>query len=282
MPAGANTSGPVRSRGELEALLRRSGYGDEWHMKRLVETALLVPPAAAAARLVDLGTHPAVLNVLAQAGGYEQADGVDCVEGGPERWNVTLPKTVDGGGDLTYTIHNRDVQKDRLPFPDECADLVTALEVLEHLLDPMHLLIEANRVLKPGGLLLLTTPNAVSWRSVLRAARRWHPFVYPVLIPGLGTNRHNIEYTPDQVRSLLAAAGFDGHVSTRAWWYRVSWLDKLRLTLAGFRPRDRGDSIVVTSRKVSGPKLRFPPDLYQLTPEMLERNESTTLTYRRA
>lgn len=281
MPAGANTSELAHSRSAIEALLRGSGYTDEWHIRRLVETALLVPPATAGARLVDLGTHPAVLNVLASVGGYEQADGVDCVEGGPGHWQVTLP-APGGTGDRSYTIHNRDLQQDRLPFEDECADLVTALEVLEHLLDPMHLLIEANRVLKPGGLLLLTTPNAVSWRSVLRSARRWHPFVYPVLIPGLDTNRHNIEYTPDQMRSLLAAAGFDGHVSTRAWWYRISWLDKLRLTLAGFRPRDRGDSIVVTSRKVSRPKLRFPPALYQLTPEMLKRNESTTLTYRRA
>lgn len=94
---------------------------------------------------------------------------------------------------------------------------MTCLETLEHLLDPMHMLIEANRVLEPGGTLLLTTPNVVSWRSMLRAAVHKHPLVYPALVPGLTTNRHNIEYTPGLARTLLAAAGFSGVVRTRAW-----------------------------------------------------------------
>src|SRR5690606_7026569 len=48
---------------DVEALLRASGYSEEWHVRRIVQSALALPPAAGAERLVDLGTHPAVLNV---------------------------------------------------------------------------------------------------------------------------------------------------------------------------------------------------------------------------
>lgn len=46
-----------------------------------------------------------------------------------------------------------------LNFDDDTFDVVTLIEVLEHLVDPVVALIEIRRVLKPGGRLLLTTPN---------------------------------------------------------------------------------------------------------------------------
>ena len=55
----------------------------------------------------------------------------------------------------------------RWPFADDSFDLVTGMEILEHLaLDPYFFFSEAARVLKPGGHLLLTTPNVVSHRGV--------------------------------------------------------------------------------------------------------------------
>jgi 2-polyprenyl-3-methyl-5-hydroxy-6-metoxy-1,4-benzoquinol methylase len=45
-----------------------------------------------------------------------------------------------------------------LPVPDNSFDTVTSTEVLEHVPDPLRALREMNRVLKPGGYLILATP----------------------------------------------------------------------------------------------------------------------------
>ncbi|MEO0250249.1 MAG: class I SAM-dependent methyltransferase [candidate division WOR-3 bacterium] len=47
---------------------------------------------------------------------------------------------------------------ERLPFPEETFDLITALDLLEHVEDDQGALSEFYRVLKPGGLLALTVP----------------------------------------------------------------------------------------------------------------------------
>ncbi len=61
-----------------------------------------------------------------------------------------------------------DVDKEGLPFDNDHFDVVWMGDVLEHVFDPINLLEEANRVLKPGGRLLLSVPNdytlAVRWR----------------------------------------------------------------------------------------------------------------------
>ena len=54
-----------------------------------------------------------------------------------------------------------------LPFKDESFDCVFGLSVLEHLLNGCHFLQEARRLLKPGGHLILITPNLSAWFNIL-------------------------------------------------------------------------------------------------------------------
>lgn len=55
-----------------------------------------------------------------------------------------------------------------LPFADGTFDAVVSLEGIEHLLSPARCLAEFCRVLRPGGRLVLTTPNVNDVQS------RWH------------------------------------------------------------------------------------------------------------
>jgi ubiquinone/menaquinone biosynthesis C-methylase UbiE len=66
-------------------------------------------------------------------------------------------------------------------FPDEVFDIVVAKHVVEHLSHPEQAIAEMSRVLKPGGLLVLATPN-LSSPMRMRKKERWIGFKDPTHI----------------------------------------------------------------------------------------------------
>src|SRR6185295_4914640 len=68
--------------------------------------------------------------------------------------------------DLKVDIVN--LNRDPLPYPDNSFDVVTATEVVEHLERYRDVLREIHRVMKPGGICILTTPNVLNLNSRLR------------------------------------------------------------------------------------------------------------------
>jgi 2-polyprenyl-6-hydroxyphenyl methylase / 3-demethylubiquinone-9 3-methyltransferase len=83
-------------------------------------------------------------------------------------------------------------------------DLVTALEVIEHVADPQAFIHSLVARLAPGGLLILSTPNRTAWSKLLTIT----------LAEGFGRippGTHDYEkfIDPDAMRGLLAKAGMD-------------------------------------------------------------------------
>lgn len=99
--------------------------------------------------LLDVGCGRGfLLNHLADAGLTGLA-GVDVYD------DVASERFAYARGDVT----------ERLPFDDATFECVVAGEIIEHVPDPDSLLREIRRVLVPGGTLVLSTPNMVSWAN---------------------------------------------------------------------------------------------------------------------
>lgn len=60
-----------------------------------------------------------------------------------------------------------DLNRPPYPLPDGVADVVTAIEVIEHLENPRALMREMTRLARPGGLIVVTTPNQLSLLSLV-------------------------------------------------------------------------------------------------------------------
>ena len=108
---------------------------------------------------------------------------------------------------IPYEFEQFNTEEDRFPYEDASFDVVLFCEILEHLLiDPVHALLEIRRVLKPNGLLILTTPNVARLENVCRMVageNLYDPY------SGYGPyGRHNREYTRHDLFRLLTANGF--------------------------------------------------------------------------
>ncbi len=113
-------------------------------------------------------------------------------------------------------------------FPDNSFDVITAVHVLEHLHQPLGFLQESLRVLKPGGRLIIITPNTNSLGHRL-FGKFWKALEVP---------RHLFLFTPALLGACLEKAGFrieSLHTTARlAWgvWYQSSLIRRNVNTLS--------------------------------------------------
>jgi len=128
---------------------------------------------AAGRRVLDVGCGAAYGAEMMAIAGATSVVGVDRAEAVLEAARPTMPADV--------TLVHGDARA--LPFADGSFDLVTVFELIEHVDEPEAVLAELSRVLAPGGIALVSTPNRDA---------------YP---PG---NPHHVhEYTPGELASAL-------------------------------------------------------------------------------
>ncbi len=124
-----------------------------WVVERCTSTAGL-DRGSAAPSLLDVGCGAGANLSLFREAGFE-ALGLTVSEG--EAWKCV---------ELGHKVVVADAEK-RLPFSDECFDVVFASHVLEHVKDPWSLVIDIRRILAPYGVLFAAIPNVLFARKRL-------------------------------------------------------------------------------------------------------------------
>ena len=77
--------------------------------------------------------------------------------------------------DAQIKILHHDIETERIPFPNEYFDTVLLVDVIEHVINPIAVLQEINRVLVQGGKLYIHTPNIAKWTRRLKLLFGYFP-----------------------------------------------------------------------------------------------------------
>lgn len=154
----------------------------EYLVGRLRRESILPP-----ARLLDIGSGTGLFVTAAEAAGY-QVTGIES-----SSHAAALARARVHGTILCHDANR--------PFdlPDGAFDVVTMLDVIEHLTEWAGALRESRRVLKPGGVLVVVTLNAHSIARPL-LGRRWAWYQDPT---------HVALFSRATLRSAILEAGFD-------------------------------------------------------------------------
>ncbi|MGA5196493.1 class I SAM-dependent methyltransferase [Streptomyces exfoliatus] len=183
-----------------------SGEARTLRQARMLADALgPVGPGRPAATVLDVGCGDGSAGAIAaRVLGGHRVVGIDWSQDALRRAAPRLSQVVRG--ELTGS---------GLPFASDSADAVLFSEVVEHLVDPDSALDELRRVLRPGGHLMLSTPNLGAWynRALLLAGVQ--PVFSEVSLrrihgrPGSEVVGHLRLYTARALREFVAASGFE-------------------------------------------------------------------------
>jgi len=185
-----------------------------------------------------------ILDIGCQSGDFLSLFGSDVEKHGVD----FIPRNVIEG----IHFHQHDVSNG-LQFPSNFFDAIFAGEIIEHLIDTGFFLKECKRVLKSGGVLVLTTPNLASWGNIIQALRGKQLILVDYKA---GQNGHVRYYTPQTIKSHLIETGFilEKLKTVKFDFYSPSLIGKVVKFLTMVLSKlifmnNKGFSIVVKARK---------------------------------
>ena len=183
----------------FEAMAKGSGVQKFWHREKFEEVARKIGNSD---KVLDIGCGPgSFLSVVGQTKPQAKAIGVDVAS---RQIDFAIQNVQSQFTDGRVSFQVMKIDENRLPFPDASFDVVTCIEVIEHIHPylAIKLLEEARRVLKPTGRLIVTTPNYRSlWPFIEFALERMSPVKYH--------EQHISKFTPNALIKFLEAAGFE-------------------------------------------------------------------------
>ena len=281
----------ARKAAEIEAFVRGMDLPDEGvrgyletHMARIVRTLSITPGPRLTGRVLELGAYMQMTPALQCVLGYSEVRGAyfaPSPRNAWERWlrrwqSAQARQRMTSGGQVVFEclVDRFDAERDPWPYFDSHFDTVLACEIFEHFLhDPMHMLMEARRVLVNGGVLVLTTPNVASYTGVARVLEQsGNPQLYSQYPKPPSQNAalevgHMREYTPQEVEMVLVAAGFqvDYLFTEIAPGYEAhTWVHDY-LQRQGYPSHLRGEQIFALAHsKADAPITRHPKFLYDI------------------
>lgn len=167
--------------------------------------AIKAPRGAA---VLEVGVTPGQFTELLVQSGYK-VSGVDL---DPAKRQALWDR-------LGVDVRQANLEREPLPFPDNSFDWVVFSEVIEHLVySPLPVLREFRRVLRPGGRVLITTPNELYLKSRARTILRmllWQSastkdeFRHQMRLEGEARyTTHSRTYTMGELSWLVREAGF--------------------------------------------------------------------------
>ncbi len=178
------------------------GYLEEC-FRRLLTTLDMIPNGEG--RVLELGANPYFLTMALRRARKYQLELANFFGGrGEKTQTITDDRT---GERQEFRFREFNIEEEEFPYPDAYFDGVLYCEILEHLVrDPIAVFAEIHRVLKPGGWLIVTTPNVARRHNLMRIKRGLN--IYDPY-SGYGPyGRHNREYTAAELDELLRKTGF--------------------------------------------------------------------------
>jgi SAM-dependent methyltransferase len=268
-----------------EELLQIYQMDHAYRLWRSIQIITQHTPTDRPLRVLELGSAPYFFSAIMFKYFNHQVVGSNVKAGvmprkseNPEFVTVKLEHGPDAKQD-DLPVHIFNFELDHFPFEDGEFDIILCMEVIEHLAySPTHMLAEAHRVLKPGGMLLLTTPNSISLHNTLRLMRnKTNAFAYS----GYGVyGRHNREFTAKELADLTLSCGYqlkdvflqNVYVRFKYWPIRT-FLYRSLLSLTNLPIpylANKRDYIFVIATSTGNYQFTYPNDLYyysELYPE---------------
>ncbi len=114
---------------------------------------------------------------------------------------IGIDKKMPQVSHVNIEVRNYELN-DTIPLEDECIDIVTMLAVLEHIENEREMIREIRRILKPGGVLLITVPSRKAEPIINFLAFKLH------FIDEEEVRDHKRYYTTQTLKDVLLKNGF--------------------------------------------------------------------------
>jgi SAM-dependent methyltransferase len=238
------------------------------HLARLIRTLEVTPSGSSGDRVLEMGAYMQITPALRYKLGYGEVRGCNLGPSGEVVHKTT--QTADGKR-FECDVDLFNAEREPFPYPDEHFTTVICCELLEHLNeDPMRMMAEINRVTKPGGWLVMTTPNICSTRGVAAILTGFQPQQFSqYLKPNADATldpKHSREYAPRELGDLLRDAGYNvdrletgpcGSRDMEKFEWVLPFLEK-----TGYPTELRDEGIYVVGSKNGPVQDRYPSWLY--------------------